>query len=202
MRHLDQLSRLVRHASGAPALALTLILSGSLAACGGDLPDGTDALPESDVPPEGGGGGGPTLPTVQFSTLTSNADESVASVDLTVTLTPASPVVATVNYAVAGGTATNGGTDYTLASGMLTFTAGETSKTVTITHVDDSLSETNETLSVQLSSPSGAELGAVMAHLHTITDNDSLPTVEVDIASSTADEATTPALLEVVLSTA
>src|SRR5262249_20864121 len=55
----------------------------------------------------------------------------------------------TVNYATSNGTAT--GDDYTAVSGTLTFGAGETSKTFTVSTNDDLLDEPNETVNLTLS---------------------------------------------------
>ena len=52
----------------------------------------------------------------------------------------------TVNYAITG-TATGSGTDFTLANGTLTISAGGTSGIITIAGIiDDSLDEANETV--------------------------------------------------------
>jgi|GEM_PF-742579 len=78
----------------------------------------------------------------------------------------------TVNYSTADGTA-NAGSDYNAKSGTLTFT-GSGTQSVTVTTIDDTLTENNETFSVNLSSPSG---GATIApgqgtSTGTIIDND------------------------------
>ena len=54
----------------------------------------------------------------------------------TVTLSPASTGPVTVKYATANGTAL-AGSDYTATSGTLTFTPGQTSKTVTVNGLGD-----------------------------------------------------------------
>ena len=77
------------------------------------------------------------------------------TVTLTVSLSAASTGTVTVKYATGGGTAT-AGTDYTSTSGTLTFSAGQTSKTFTVTIRGDAVKEPNETFNVTLSSPSGA----------------------------------------------
>ena len=80
-------------------------------------------------------------PVVDFNTTSSNGAESVSSKAITVDLSSASSKNVTVNYAVTG-TATGSGTDYTLANGTLTISAGATSGTITIgSIVDDSLDE-------------------------------------------------------------
>ena len=74
-----------------------------------------------------------------------------------VTLSRAASGTLTVNYATSDGTAT-AGTDYTAASGTLTFTAGESSKTIEVTVLDDSHDEGEETLTLRLSDPSGGRV--------------------------------------------
>ena len=61
----------------------------------------------------------------------------------------------TVNWATADGTA-KAGVDYTPARGTLTFTPGQTAKTVSVLVLDDVLDEGSETLKLALSNPSGA----------------------------------------------
>ena len=96
----------------------------------------------------------------------------------------------TVDYAVTG-TATGSGTDYTLANGTLTISAGATSGTITIAGiVDDGLDEVNETVIVTLSNPSNATLGSDDAHTYTINDNDDAPVVDFNSTSSNGAEST------------
>ena len=57
-----------------------------------------------------------------------------------------------IGYATADGTATSG-SDYTPASGTLTFAAGETAKTVSVAVLDDAHDEDSETLTLTLSNP-------------------------------------------------
>ncbi len=106
---------------------------------------------------------------------------SSGSVDMRfeVTLSPASASTVTVRYADAGtGTATSG-TDYTaLSAGTLTFAAGETAKTVTVSVTGDTLNESNETIKVQLSSASGATIDSATG-TGTITDDDARPSISI-----------------------
>ena len=88
----------------------------------------------------------------------------------TVSLAPASSDQVTVAYATSGGTATSG-TDFTAASGTLTFAANETSKTVSVATTDDATDEANETFTLTLSSPTNATLGTATA-TGTINDDD------------------------------
>ncbi len=75
----------------------------------------------------------------------------------TATLSHASSRTVTVGYATSDGTAV-AGSDYTAASGTLTFNAGDTSQTVQVTVLTDSEDESQETLTLTLSNPSQATL--------------------------------------------
>ncbi|MBI4237666.1 MAG: hypothetical protein HY696_04500, partial [Deltaproteobacteria bacterium] len=130
-------------------------------------------------------------PTVQFSSASSSGSEATTPGSMTVSLSYGSIQTVTVDYAVTGGAATGSGTDYTLASGTLTFTADQTSKTIDPTIVNDALDEANETIIVTLSNPTKSSLGATTEHTYTITDDDATPTlavadVSVDEAAGTA----------------
>lgn len=89
---------------------------------------------------------------------------------------PASTAV-TVEYATASGSGANGaisGSDFTADSQTVTFAAGETQKTVSITTIDDSLIEDSESFTVTLSNPVGATLSGAQA-TGVIQDNDTPP---------------------------
>ena len=81
-----------------------------------------------------------------------------SSISFTVTLDKAASGTVTVAYATADGTA-DAGDDYTATSGTLTFSAGTTSQTVAVEIADDIVNEGDETFTVTLSNPSGADLG-------------------------------------------
>ena len=143
-----------------------------------------------------------SAPVVDFNATSSSGAESVSSKDLTVDLSAASGQDVTVDYAVTG-TATGSGTDYTLANGTLTISAGSTSGTINISSIiDDSIDEANETVIVTLSNPSNATLGSDDTHTYTITDNDSAPVVDFNATSSSGAESVSSAGLTVDLSAA
>ncbi len=81
----------------------------------------------------------------------------------------------TVHYATADGTTTSG-TDYTAASGTLTFTPGQTSKTITVNVKGDTTQEADEYFFVNLSTPTNA----------TISDAQGFGTIQNDDATGTA----------------
>ena len=142
------------------------------------------------------------MPTVQFGQASSSGAESTTAVSIPVTLSASSSQTVTVDYAVTGGSATGSGTDYTLAAGQLTFTAGVTSQNVPLTINNDTLDENDETIVITLSSPSNATLGANTTHTYTILDDDAAPTVQFSAAYSSGSEATTSVNLAVTISAA
>ncbi len=118
--------------------------------------------------------GSPKTLTCQDSALGfSQSSYSVAEgglATITVTLTPASLSAVTVNFSTSPGTALVG-THYSTASGSLTFTPGDTSKTFAVQTLDDLLHDSTHSLTVGLSNASGAGIGTSSATLN-VTDND------------------------------
>ncbi|MBK5232875.1 MAG: M4 family metallopeptidase [Thermoleophilia bacterium] len=110
----------------------------------------------------------PTLSIADQSKAEGDAGQSNA--DLTVTLNPASGSTVTVNYATSDGTATQPG-DYTSSSGTVTFNPGQTATTASVPVTGDTIDETDETFSVDLSSPTNATI-ADGHGVGTITDDD------------------------------
>ena len=134
--------------------------------------------------------GAPTL-SINSPSVTEVDDGATSTLTFTVRLAPESGNTVTVDYAnVSGGTAISG-TDYAiLASGTLTFAPGETSKSVEVTVTGDDIDESDETVVVQLSSPSNAKLTGGATTLDgtgTINDNDPTPTVSVADAAAVAE---------------
>ena len=72
------------------------------------------------------------------------------SLDFVVTLAPAAAWTVTVDYATRDGTA-RAGSDYTATNGTLTFAPGDTAKTVSVPVIDDTVQDTPETLTLELS---------------------------------------------------
>jgi hypothetical protein len=125
-----------------------------------------------------------TAGTLQFSAAAVSVNESAATATVTVTRTGGAASGVSVNYATTNGTAT-AGTDYTTASGTLTFEANETSKTFTVPILEDTRDEPNETVALTLSSPTGgATLGSPNPATLTIIDNDATPTLSINNASA------------------
>lgn len=110
--------------------------------------------------------------TVQFSASQYSRPETAASTAMEVRLSQASSNTVTVNYTIVGNTATIGSDFLAASSGTLTFSPGQISKNVTLTILNDPWQEGDETLTVTLSSPTGATLGSPSSAVMTITDND------------------------------
>ncbi|MCP4115534.1 MAG: hypothetical protein GY737_09040, partial [Desulfobacteraceae bacterium] len=111
--------------------------------------------------------------TLQFSSATSSVAENGGTATLTVTRSGGSDGAASVDYATSDGTAT-AGADYTAANNTLNWADGDDgSKSFAITITDDSVVETNETVTITLSNFSGAGEGSQSTLTLNITDNDS-----------------------------
>ena len=117
------------------------------------------------------------------SPFVTEGDSGSANLVFTVSLSGSKTTAVTVNYADAGtGTATSG-TDYTaVTAGMLSFAAGTTSQTITVSVTGDMTVESDETVVIALSSASGATLSATASSgTGTIRDDDaSTPTFSIN----------------------
>ena len=135
-------------------------------------------------------------PAMAISDATVQEAEGAVMV-FTATLSHASSRAVTVDYATSDGTAV-AGSDYTAASGTLTFNAGDTSQTVQVTVLTDSEDESQETLTLTLSNPSQATLDDA-AGTGTIENGESSsgteedPPADTPVVSLTATFANMPA---------
>ena len=109
-------------------------------------------------------------------------DEDAGSFTFTVTLNPSSLQTVTVDYATSDGTATSG-VDYTPESGTLTFSPGDTSKSVTVTITDDDVDEEDETFNLTLSDAVNASI-PLPTGTFTIRDDD---TAGVTVSDTSID---------------
>ena len=123
---------------------------------------------------------GSPAPSVGFAASSSivnkrtGAGGSTLTIPVTLTLPPNVGETVTIEYYVAGGTATGGGVDYTvsppvLKTGLITFTAGETTHNITLTTVPGLFPKGDETVVLRLMHPTSANLGT-STHTVTITD--------------------------------
>ena len=131
----------------------------------------------------------PPPAVIAFVEASRSVGEAAGTVDLTVTRTGNTTVPASVGYSRTGGTATPG-TDFNLPAGTLSFDAGETTKTIPVTILDDSTEEPSETVQVTLGNPgSGTALGTITRSTLTITDDDAPAVVAFKSSSMSTVEA-------------
>jgi len=119
--------------------------------------------------------------SLQFAATKYVVNEGERDISATVTRIGSSSSPATVDFATSDSAgpicnSINGHAssrcDYVGRLGVLTFAAGETSKTISIPIIDDVYAEGAETFQITLSNPSGASLGAPATATLTINDND------------------------------
>ncbi len=115
-----------------------------------------------------GVGNRPTISIGDASVTEGNS--GTAQLVFTATLSGRSVHTATVDYATVDGTA-QASSDYTAATGTLSFPKGVTSQTVSVSVNGDTEGEGDETLAVQLSNPVDSVIGTA-AGTGTIVDDD------------------------------
>ncbi|MFL6211960.1 MAG: Calx-beta domain-containing protein [Pyrinomonadaceae bacterium] len=133
--------------------------------------------------------------SLQFTTDAYAANENGATITLTVTRSAADGPATSVNYTVTGGTAAGGATcgadiDYVLSAGTLSWAAGDvSSKPITITICADAEAESDETVQLALSDPTGgASLGTPAAAALVIHDDDIPGAFQFNAAAYTISE--------------
>ena len=97
------------------------------------------------------------IPSVSISGP-ADVNEAAGTITYTISLSAASVAPVSVNFATANGSAL-ASSDYAANSGTVTFAPGETTKTVTVAIVNDTVFEGNENFTVSLSAPTNATLG-------------------------------------------
>ncbi len=112
---------------------------------------------------------------LQFTATAFTVNEGSATATLSVQRIGGSDGTVTVDFSTSDGTATSG-LDYAASSGTLTFAGGQTSQSVVVPIVNDSLFEGDESLQLALSNPTGgATVGGIAAATLTIEDNETPP---------------------------
>jgi hypothetical protein len=113
--------------------------------------------------------------TVSFEQARGTVDEAAGPVGLTVMRGGNTAITASVQYARTSGTATPGA-DFVLGAGTLTFTPGQTSRTIPVTITNDTAREGPETIVVSLANPeAGTDLGTPGSITVTIDASDQQP---------------------------
>ncbi|HRK30364.1 MAG TPA: kelch repeat-containing protein [Tepidisphaeraceae bacterium] len=119
-------------------------------------------------------GGSNRLPVVSVAASDASAGESNNPGTFTLSRTGSTAGSLIVNYAVSG-TATNG-SDYTLLSGQAIFAAGSATTSILVSPIDDTLVESNETVSIALTTAMDYSNAFNSSATITIADNDTAPT--------------------------
>jgi hypothetical protein len=126
----------------------------------------------------------PPVPHVSVGDISVTEGNTAKSAVFTVTLTNAAKSAVSVKYATANGTAV-APSDYTAKSRKLSFSAGQTSKTVSVALKPDAFGEDDETFSLVLSAPVGAVIDDGQATATIVNDDAPPPEVSVDDVSIT-----------------
>ncbi|HTM52406.1 MAG TPA: Calx-beta domain-containing protein, partial [Pirellulales bacterium] len=172
----------------APFKAINVGLA-NFSADAGDLPD-HDFLEygrDTPIPPDHLAFDGTSVNIGHNILSVNNISQSESSGDFVFTVTRIlpDPNDATVVFHTADGTATAASGDYVPTTGTLTFTAEQTTKTVTVHVNNDTLDEPDETFQLVLSDAVGAT-ASTSPGIATIVDDDG--PVVVNIAGATGDE--------------
>jgi len=140
---------------------------------------------------------------VRFKFAVNDAGENGSSATVTVSKVGLPGSTVTVAYSTSDGTAISG-TDYTPASGTLTFGPTETEKTFTVSALNDSLDENDETVILKLSNVNGSvPFGEPAIAVVRIVDDDPPPTVQIDdVTVEEGDSGSTLAVFTISLSAA
>jgi hypothetical protein len=153
------------------AVSLSNAVNASIA-----VADGTISIADDDT----------ATPELAVTDVT--VDEGDGTVTFTITRNGDSSGTSSVQYATADGSAVDG-SDYTAASGTITFEAGEVSKEVTVDIIDDNVDDDGEDFTLNLSNAIDATVSTASATA-SITDNDDAPVINIGNASVSEDAGT------------
>lgn len=120
-----------------------------------------------------------TAPTASASNVSANEGSTLT---FTVNLNRASSTSTSVTYTTVNGTAL-AGTNFTAASGTLTYTAGQTSKTVVITSLNDSTYTPNRTFTLEMTANATTNSAT-----GTVVNTDATPTISITADASSVTE--------------
>ena len=123
-------------------------------------------------------------PQLSYANNNITVGENAGPATVTVELDGAGTGTVTVDFATSDlgpiSTHATGGDDYTASSGTLTFTSGQTSKTITVPILNDDHYEQTERFRVTLSNAAGATLPATPSANISITDDETVPTASLE----------------------
>lgn len=130
------------------------------------------------------------MPNVSFSVASQSLAEGATgstSVVVNINLSSASAVSTTIPFNI-GGTATSG-TDFdSFTTSPVIIGPGSTTAQIDLAVYGDNMYENNETITLTLSAPTNATLGATTTHTVTITNDDPQPSVSFSASSQEVGE--------------
>jgi hypothetical protein len=126
-------------------------------------------------------------PTVNLSAVGSSVAEAAGTTTVTATPSAVSGRAITVGLTTSG-TATGGGTDYTLAT-SISIPAGAASGSITFTAVQDAIYEGNELAIITLGTLTNVSAGTMTTDTIIITDDEVAPVVTLSSSGATVAEA-------------
>ena len=122
--------------------------------------------------------------SLTLSASTYSVSENAGIKVITVNRVGGSDTAISVDYATSNGTAL-AGSDYTATSGTLSFAHGDTSKTFSITILDNSVYEGNEDLNITLSNPTTGVIINTSTAVLSIIENDAAIVGSLSLSAST-----------------
>lgn len=127
----------------------------------------------------------PAPGSIQLTAPAYSVGESGLTVTITASRTDGSAGAVGVSYSTSNGTATSG-SDYTAASGTLSWAHGDTAnKTFTVGIADDTAVEGSENFNASIASPTGgATLGSPASATVAIADNDNPPSGSIQLSAA------------------
>lgn len=144
--------------------------------------------------------GGPSV-SLSAGPTAAEGNAGTTNFNFTVNVAPVSGSPVTVRYQTTDGTATAADADYQAATDSIVIPASTATGTITVKVNGDLKFETSETFGVQLTSVTGASLGAPATATGTITNDDAQPTVSIaPVTSNEGNAGTTPFNFAVTLS--
>lgn len=129
---------------------------------------------------------GAEVASVGFASSAYTINESIGSAALTLVRSGVTTGTSTVTYTAYSGTAIIGA-DLPPATGTVTFSPGQTQRTLILPIVNDTIHEGAQTFSVFLTFPVNCLLQSPTSTVVTITDNDPMPVVFVPAAISVTE---------------
>ncbi|HEY5925673.1 MAG TPA: Calx-beta domain-containing protein [Kofleriaceae bacterium] len=140
-------------------------------------------------------------PSVAFMQATQSVNEAMTTVNLSVQLSSVSAFNISVPFTVGSTSTADNPEDFTVGTpSALMIPAGIASATIAINVKTDTLDEANETIVVDLGTPTNATLGTITTDTLTINDDDAAPTVAFTSAGSMPNEGNNNITLTVQLS--